>query len=94
MAWWRKDRALLDLTPVEYGQLTDAQAFALKELIQAREDRRARYARLGMMCSTICFVVVTGGYIFLVMEGHNKAALILLGTNVLAFLGRFIKARL
>jgi hypothetical protein len=97
MIQFKKDpprTALLDLTAAEYSQLTEPQINAITRLILFRKSHRVRYARLGMLCSTYCFLGVTGGYIFLVMQGHKKAALVLLGTNVLTFLGRFIKARL
>jgi hypothetical protein len=46
-----------------------------------------------MICSTVGFLVA-GGFVYLEMQGLSKAALYLLGANVLAFLLRFLNARL
>ena len=60
------------------------------------EDRRGKqqYALTSTVMGGICFAAVGGGFIYLVMNGHDIAAGSLLGVEVLAILKQMLSARL
>jgi len=66
-------------------------------IVQA--DRRERsdefwYAMVGLLSGLILHLSLIAGFIYLVMEGQPKYALVLLGAQVLSASGIFVKARL
>jgi hypothetical protein len=66
-------------------------------IIRARTDAAKmeyRYAMAGLAIAGIGLVSVVGGFIFLVIYGHPKAAAALLGAGILSLISAFIKTRL
>jgi hypothetical protein len=83
------------LPPAADLALLSEQASA--SVIQAvnEENRRAHtYAMLGMICGTVSFLACIASFSYLVINGHPQAAGVILGTGVLAIIGRMIAARL
>ena len=87
-------RPLIEMTAQEFAQLTQPQALLLTRLVDQNEERKLEYARQALWCSSLCFAICVICFTVLVMYGHPRFASVLLGTTVLGFLGRFIKARL
>ena len=66
-------------------------------LIRTRNDELRReftYAVLSLLSGVISLLTVVGGYIYLVLHGHPRAAAGLLATGVLGLIGGFIRSRL
>jgi hypothetical protein len=56
--------------------------------------RKFAYAITSLIGGLICFLAMLGGFVFLVMQGRPESAGLLLGTGLLAIIGRMIGARL
>lgn len=80
-------------TSHELEQLTDEKVKALIMLANAESRRSNIYAITGMLCGTCSFLSCLGGFVFLVLHGHETAAGVVLGTTVLATIGRMIRGR-
>lgn len=70
----------------------------LPELIIQLADRDAKrdfwYALAGMGTSALLFLSVVGAFVYLIMQGHEKAAAGLLVGGVLGIINALIRARL
>lgn len=70
----------------------------LPELVVQVADREAQreyhYALAGMISSVVLFLSVVGGFVYLVMKDHSKAAAGLLGAGVLGLIHAILRARL
>lgn len=70
----------------------------LPELVVQVADREAQreyyYALAGMISSVVLFLSVVGGFVYLVMQDHPKAAAGLLGAGVLGLINAILRARL
>lgn len=64
------------------------------EFANKRYKRQAGYAAFGMACGTISFLACIAAFVYLVMEGHAHEGYFVLGTAVLAMIGRMIGSRL
>jgi hypothetical protein len=71
----------------------EAQSQAIK-LANDIHHRRWSYAMTGMLCGTVTVIACVGGFVFLVVGGHDIAAGALLGTSVLTVIAQIIRARL
>jgi hypothetical protein len=66
-------------------------------LIQVRDRELRRefiYAASALSVAALGLVMVIGGFVYLVMQGHPTAAGSLLGAGVLGLIAGFIRARL
>ena len=64
------------------------------QAIDAQLSREYRYALGGQVVAGIALILMAGGFVFLVMNGHEKPAYFLLGAGVLNIIGGFLRARL
>jgi hypothetical protein len=62
--------------------------------IDGQLKREYRYALGGQIVAGFALILMAGGFIFLVMNGHEKPAYVLLGAGVLNTIGGFLRARL
>lgn len=85
---------LLGLRAYQFAALGDAKAAALTQLAENYHRRETFYASLGMACGTLCFLSCVLAFAYLVMHAHSTEAYVVLGTAVLALIGRMIAARL
>jgi len=56
--------------------------------------REFRYALGGQIVAGMALFLMAGGFIYLVMNGHERPAYVLLGAGVLNAIGGFLRARL
>jgi hypothetical protein len=66
-------------------------------LMQARDRELHRefvYAAMALGVAALALILVLGGFVYLVMQGHPTEAKILLGAGVLGLIAGFIRARL
>ena len=66
-------------------------------LFQARDRQLHRefvYAALALGIAALALILVLGGFVYLVIQGHPTEAKILLGAGVLGLIAGFIRARL
>jgi hypothetical protein len=66
-------------------------------VLQARDrelQREFLYAVMALGVAGLALVLVLGGFVYLVMQGHPTAAGSLLGAGVLGLIAGFIRARL
>jgi len=78
----------------ELRLLSNEQAAMVMRIVDAENRRAHSYAVVGMICSTVSFLVCLVAFVYLVTLGHSEAAGIVLGATVLATIGRMISARL
>jgi hypothetical protein len=64
------------------------------QAIDGQLKREYRYAFGGQIVAGIALILMAGGFIFLVMNGHETPAYVLLGAGVLNTIGGFLRARL
>ncbi len=62
--------------------------------VDTENQRGHVYALLGMICGTISFLACIAVFSYLVVHGHPSAAGVILGTGVIAIVGRMIASRL
>lgn len=77
----------------ELELLSEAKVHELVKLASEESQRELRYATLGMICGTVSFLGCLASYVVLVLENHDRAAAVVLGTTVLAIVGRMIGGR-
>ena len=90
----RPAEALLPYSAVELERLPIPTAQAVIQAVDAEQRRAHEYASLGMICGTASFLGCVGAFCYLETTGHPAGAGIILGTGVLATIGRMIAARL
>jgi hypothetical protein len=70
----------------------------LPALVFQAKDRQLHrefvYAALALGVAALALILVLGGFVYLVMQGHPTEAKILLGAGVLGLIASFIRARL
>jgi len=86
------DRYLLPPSS-ELAPLSDEKVKAVIALADNEGRRSNTYANLGMVCGTVSFLGCLGSYVYLVVQNHDAAAGVVLGTTVLAIIGRMIRGR-
>ena len=77
-----------------YGAV-DPELPALVLQVRNRELRREFvYAAMALGIAALALILVLGGFVYLVMQGHPTEAKILLGAGVLGLIASFVRARL
>jgi hypothetical protein len=64
------------------------------QVLDREHHREFIYAAMGLGIAALGLVLVLGGFVYLVMQGHSTDAKILLGAGVLGLIAGFIRARL
>jgi hypothetical protein len=64
------------------------------QAIDGQLKREYRYALGGQIAAGLALILMAGGFVFLVMNGHETPAYVLLGAGVLNTIGGFLRARL
>jgi hypothetical protein len=77
-----------------YKGISDALPVLIVQAIDAQLRREYRYAIGGQVVAGVALVLMGGGFVFLVMNGHDKSAYSLLGAGVLNVIGGFLRSRL
>jgi hypothetical protein len=77
-----------------YKGISEALPVLIVQAIDAQLRREYRYALGGQIVAGIALILMAGGFVFLVMNGHEKPAYVLLGAGVLNTVGGFLRARL
>jgi len=77
----------------ELQLLSDEKVRIRASLANSESEGLHRYAKLGMVCGVVSFLGCLGSYGYLVRLGHDAAAGIVLGTTVLAVVGKMIRGR-
>jgi hypothetical protein len=86
------DKYLLPST-MELEPLSDEKVRLLVELADSVNRRSNTYSIVGMACGTISFIGCLSSYVYLVAMHHDAAAGVVLGTTVLAIVGRMIRGK-
>jgi hypothetical protein len=77
-----------------YKGISESLPVLVVQAIDAQLRREYRYALGGQIVAGIALTLMAGGFVFLVMNGHEKPAYALLGAGVLNTIGGFLRARL
>jgi hypothetical protein len=77
-----------------YKGINEALPVLIVQSIDSQLKREYRYALGGQIVAGIALVLMAGGFVFLVMNGHERPAYALLGAGVLNVIGGFLRARL
>jgi hypothetical protein len=77
----------------ELEVLSDEKVRDIIALADSHSRRSNSYAIVGMLCGTASFIGCLSSYVYLVMQHHDAAAGVVLGTTVLAIIGRMIRGR-
>lgn len=77
-----------------YKEIDEKLPVLIVQAINEQLKREYPYALGGQIVAGITLVLMAGGFIFLVMNGHDKPAYVLLGAGVLNVIGGFLRARL
>jgi hypothetical protein len=78
------------LTLEQFVALTDDQPTALTKLAD-NHKRQAAYATLGLVCGGLSFLACIGAFVYLTVQGHRVKAYVVLGTAVLALIGKNLR---
>jgi hypothetical protein len=77
-----------------YKEINESLPVLIVQGIDAQLNREYRYALGGQIVAALALILMAGGFVFLVMNGHEKPAYALLGAGVLNVIGGFVRARL
>jgi hypothetical protein len=77
-----------------YKQVNESLPALIVQAIDGQLRREYRYAVGGQIVAALALILMAGGFVYLVMNGHEKAAYALLGAGVLNVIGGFLRARL
>jgi hypothetical protein len=77
----------------ELEPLSDEKVKAIVTFADNESRRGQQYAILGMICGTLSFFACLASYVYLVSLHHTEAAGVVLGTTVLAIIGRMIRGK-
>jgi hypothetical protein len=77
-----------------YKQIDEALPVLIVQAIDRQLKREYLYAFGGQIIAGLALLLVAGGFVFLVMNGHETPAYVLLGAGVLNTIGGFLRARL
>lgn len=77
-----------------YKGINEALPVLIIQSIDGQLKREYKYALGGQIVAGIALVLMAGGFVFLVMNGHEAPAYALLGAGVLNVIGGFLRARL
>jgi hypothetical protein len=77
-----------------YKGISESLPVLIVQAIDGQLKREYRYALGGQIVAALALILMAGGFVFLVMNGHEKPAYALLGAGVLNVIGGFLRARL
>lgn len=77
-----------------YKGISESLPALIVQAIDGQLKREYRYALGGQIVAALALILMAGGFVFLVMNGHEKPAYALLGAGVLNVIGGFLRARL
>lgn len=77
-----------------YKGINEALPVLIIQSIDGQLKREYKYALGGQIVAGIALVLMAGGFVFLVMNGHETPAYALLGAGVLNVIGGFLRGRL
>jgi hypothetical protein len=77
-----------------YKQISESLPLLIVQAIDAQLRREYRYALGGQVVAGLALLLMAGGFVFLVMNGHETPAYARLGAGVLNVIGGFLRARL
>lgn len=77
-----------------YKGIDESLPVLILQAIDGQLKREYRYVLGGQIVAGFALILMAGGSIFLVMNGHEKPAYALLGAGVLNVIGGFLRARL
>jgi hypothetical protein len=77
-----------------YKGVNEALPVLIVQAIDGQLKREYRYALGGQIAAGLALILMAGGFVFLVMNGHETPAYVLLGAGVLNTIGGFLRARL
>jgi len=77
-----------------YKGINEALPVLVIQSIDGQLKREYKYALGGQIVAGIALVLMAGGFVFLVVNGHERPAYALLGAGVLNVIGGFLRARL
>jgi hypothetical protein len=77
-----------------YKSVNESLPVVIVQAIDAQLKREYRYALGGQIVAGLALILMAGGFVFLVMNGHERPAYALLGAGVLNVIGGFLRARL
>ena len=77
-----------------YKGISEDLPVLIVQAIDRQLRREYRYALGGQIVAGIALILMAGGFVFLVMYGHERPAYVLLGAGVLNTIGGFLRARL
>jgi len=77
-----------------YKGVSEALPVLIVQAIDGQLRREYGYALGGQIVAGLALILMAGGFVFLVMNGHEKPAYVLLGAGVLNVIGGFLRARL
>lgn len=70
-----------------YKGINEALPVLIVQAIDGQLRREYRYAFAGQIVAGLALILMAGGFVFLVMNGHEKPAYVLLGVGVLNVIG-------
>lgn len=77
-----------------YKGVNESLPVLIVQAIDGQLKREYRYAVGGQIVAALALIVMAGGFVYLVMNGHERPAYVLLGAGVLNTVGGFLRARL
>ena len=92
-----KEQVFLVPSPEQLEQFQKVNPALPAQVLQARDRELHRefvYAAIALGVAALALILVLGGFVYLVMQGHPTDAKILLGAGVLGLIASFVRARL
>jgi hypothetical protein len=77
-----------------YKSVSESLPVLVVQTIDEQLKREYRYALGGQVVAAIALILMAGGFVYLVMNGHDTPAYVLLGAGVLNTISGFLRARL
>jgi hypothetical protein len=77
-----------------YSQIDKSLPALVVQAQQIEATQEYKYALVGLLTGGVLMLALIGGFVYLVMMGHPRAAGTLLGAGVLGIILAFIRARL
>lgn len=77
-----------------YKSVNESLPILIVQAIDGQLKRQYRYALGGQIAAGLALILMAGGFVFLVMNGHETPAYVLLGAGVLNTISGFLRARL
>jgi predicted neutral ceramidase superfamily lipid hydrolase len=77
-----------------YKSVNETLPVLIVQAIDGQLKREYRYALGGQIVAGLALILLAGGFVYLVMNGHERPAYALLGAGVLNVIGGFLRARL